>query len=872
MAGPSGSQRSNEGVSAGEQTSGKKGMSFAVCTIEDSFAHAGSYLVRLPAGRLVNASDINQVGCVPLGARPASSYPVKSRVIVGQIPGVDQYVIFGSVGKSMGDPNLILPDSVVLRSQVGLFQDPLHYSVFADPKSELGNFSAGRPADVLPGDWGVSNDLGLMVFIGRMMATIKASDSAKVEAFWGDDLLRLVGYNYELFTSGAEDKRINDEGEYNEFYRCGMFPWEGLGIAQIGTAVQTADGRLAPNSAKAKFEPLEDNQLLVQRYLKMGGYIGDIQREFVCAPPAALRRETYSAQTKYPGLLDIVKSSNGAFAVRSAKEIILEKYALIPVPKEMIAPEDPLGDNIANYKAGDLQGGGTQYQLPEFKWGADDTAGIRSAQLFEEQAYLLGKYCYAAVVGHTKDWFVPEEGVITEPVSSTVYDKNIKIGFQFLAPLPGFGELVIDQRPGHSVRYYKSRSCIQQLDDGSIVIEDGYGSQIVMKGGSIFFSCVGDVWAQPGRNFIAWAPHDAILKAGNCADISASKHDVRIKAERNVQVLAGNDQSGVGGILLESRSNQPSSATDFAQTGQQVEGHGITLKAGKSSIQAFSQSMYLGRNQTTQGNLIIDAGEFGTTYIRGQSILAKASQILSLVVEEKDSPTQQAIAINASGALVSCPMEIGGTLILAPTGTATRADLYVGGNVSVSGGIVAKDSVATNASFGARQGAPYVGKLNNDIPVPDPSQFTSLIEGEVAELVAKVQIQETAAVDSATTSPGNDDFQKAVGYSCRSTVQDIQLDSASFILFESRWQQMLRKAGQQVLWDEPTVTAPNGEIGRPHPGQDGWTNFQAYGTVDGTNFDYQAGHAANRSAMTEQGQQPTKNTLLGGYLINIQGS
>lgn len=869
MAGP---KSSNEGASAGEQTSGRQGMSFTVCTIEDSFAHAGSYLVRLPAGRLVNASDLNSVGCVPLGARPASSYPIKSRVIVVQIPGVDQYVIIGSVGKSIGDPNLVLPDSIVLRSQVGLFQDPLHFSVFSNPKSDLGNFSAGRPADVLPGDWGVATDLGMMVFLGRMMATIKASDGAKVEAFWGDDLLRLVGYNYELFTAGAEDRRINDEGEYNEFYRCGMFPWEGLGIAKMGTAVQMADGRLKPDSGKAKYEPLVDDQLIVQRYLKMGGYIGDIQREFVCSPPANLQRETYSAQTKYAGLLDIVKSSNGAFAVRSAKEIILEKYSLIAVPKELIAPEDPLGDNIANYKAGDLQGGGTQYQLPEFIWGADDNAGIRSAQLFEEQAYLLGKYCYAAVTGHTKDWFVPEEGELTEPVSSTVYDKNIKIGFQFLAPLPGFGELIIDQRPGHSVRYYKSRSCIQQLDDGSIVIEDGYGSQIMMKGGSIFFSCVGDVWAQPGRNFIAWAPHDAILRAGNCADISASKHDVRIKAERNVQVLAGNDQSGIGGVLIESRSNQPSSAADFAQTGQQVEGHGITLKAGKSSIQAFGQTVYIGRNQTTAGDLIIDGGDLGTTYIRGQSILSKASQILSLMIETTKGTTQQAIAINPAGALVSCPMEIGGTVIIAPTGTKTNADLYVGGNISANGGIVAKDSVITNASFGARQGAPYVGKLPNDIPIPDPSQFTAVIEAEVTELATRVARVNEAAVDSAATSPGNDDFQKAVGYSCRSTIQDIKLDSSTFILFEARWQQMLRKAGQQVTWDEPTVMAPNGEVGRPHPGQDGWTNFQAFGTVDGTNFDYQAGHAANRSAMTNQGQQPTKNTLLGGYLINIQGS
>lgn len=863
-----------KGAAAGNQSPEGRvhSTAFSICTIEDSFAHTGSYIVRLPAGRLINACDLNQMGCLPLGARPAHSYPAKARVLVCQVPGLPHAIILGAIPRALADPNLVLPESIVLRSMVGLFQDTMHWGVFTNPQSELGNFSAGRPADILPGDWGVINDLGVAVFIGRMMATLKASDQAKVEAFWGDDLLRLVGYNFEHFTSGAESRCLNDEGEYNEIQRLSMFPWEGMGQAQISDATQNSGGQLKPDSQNAKFEPLQVDQLQVQRYLKLGGYLGDLKREWVAGLPSGLKTEQYGNKTIYPGLLDIVRSSNGAYIVRSAKEILLEKYALIPVPKEMIAPEDPTGDNPTNYRAGDLQGGGSGYQMPEYIWGDDNDPGIRSAQSYEQQAYLTGKYTYYAAVAHKLDWYVPEEGDLTDPISSTVYDKNLKIGYQFLAPLPGFGQLVIDARPGHQVRYYKSRSGVHMMDDGSVVIEDGYGSQLVMKGGSIYLSCVGDIWQQPGRSAVTWAPRDVILRAGHSADISASLHDVRIKAERNMHILAGNDKSHVGGILIETRSEGRANANDFRADGEQVQGHGIILKAPKSTLQMFGQNVYLGRNQTDQGDLVVDAGNQGILYLRGQNIYARSTNLFAVLMEADASPTKQMFAITNSGALVSCQTVFGGNVSIAPSGQQQTADLYVGGAIIAHDGIIAgSNGVVTNGAFAAKQGSPFVGKLDDAIPIPDPSTFSSIVNQEVTAAGQAVQAVETIEITNGQTGAGSAHFQKSVGFSCRSTVQDIQLQAATFVLFEARWQQMLRrKGGGATHWNEPEVLSPTGATTRPHPGQDGWESFSAFGTVDGTNFDYAAGHAADRAAMSPFGPAAQKQTLSGAYLINVQ--
>lgn len=848
--------------------------SFTICTVEDAFAHTGCYILRPPVGPLVPAVDLHHVGCMPGGARPLGTYPLKSRVLVCRIPMLDMRIIIGGVPRQLQDARLILPDSLVLRSCVGLFQDPMHYTAFSNRKSSLGNMSAGRPADSLPGDWGSINELGLTVYLGKLMVGLRASDLARVDAFWGDDLLRLTGYNMEVFTAGAEETKLNDEGEYNEVLALTSFPWEGMGKRSAGSdATRKANGRLKPGSEEAAFEPEKDDQLMMPRLLRFRGYLGDIEREMVCMRPADADTETHEKKTKYHGLLEIVKHVNGAYAIRSAKEIILEKYALIPVPKKMFAAEDPKGDNRTSYKASNLLGAGNSYEMPEFIWGDETNPNIRSAQLADHHAWFFSRYTTGGLVAHKKDWYYPDETELDKPVDrATIQASALQLKHRFMADLPvPVGTLVVDDRPGHSVRYYASRSVIHQLDDGSIIIGDGYGSQIVMKGGSIFLECVGDVWAKPGRNFVAWAPHDAILRAGNSADITASKKDVRIKAERNMHILAGNSEEA-GGILLESKANGDSRPPDFSQSGERINGHGITFKAAEGSIHAWAKrEMHLGLSQEDGSVINVDAGKNGSLFFRGQQQLTRVLNGVQILQAVEGGGEEEVVSINRSGVIVSTPMQIGGTVIIAPTGADHSADLIVGGNLIVHESAIFDGSVATNGGFAAADGAPFVGELDTPIDLgPSPDELADNINGAVEQVSVVVKVLNDLAVEKPESSPGNEEFKKLVGFSCRSTVEDYKLDEGSFLLFESGWQQILRTGGGAETWDEPVVKGPNNEETRPHPGQDAWDSWQAYGEVNSKNFDDAAGKAKNRTAMSEQGNQAVKKTLKSGYVINVQ--
>jgi len=838
---------------------------FFFATIDDAFAHVGAYSLRLPAGPLIPAQDLYHLGSIPFGARPLGGYPVKSRVLAAYSPRFNTAVILGAAPLGHADPRFVIPDSLVMRPRAGLWEDAAHSLPFNDPNCGFVNSSLGRPTDTLPGDWGSINDLGVAVGLGRFMAFLKASDLAKVEAFWGDDLLRIVGYNYERFTAGVHEHGCNDEGEYSEVMRSTPYPWEGMGVKakDSDAAKDEDDSGLKAGSEKAAREPKEDDQLIVPRRFRARGFLGDVDRDWVCLPEDDLDVEKYDRRTKYYGLLEVHRGINGSYSVRSAKEITLEKVILIPVPKELKAPEDPTGDSE---KSGYVNAGWDE-DVPEFEWG-DDTPDIRAAQLYDYQAWLMGRYTCVGLYKHEKDWYYPNPSELDGMADRELIDPSkLQMEYRFLTDLPAYVEKTIDGRPGHTVRYYKSRSCIKQLDDGGVLLEDGYGSQLLMTGGSIFLKCAGDVWQLPGRNAVTWAPHDAVLRAGNSADISAAKKDVRIKAEKNLHMLGGNS-GNEGGILLESRSIGSNSPSDFeAAIGEKVVSYGIVLMSRKSEIDLIAKDMYLGLATENPGTLVLDSDK-GQFYGRGSRMAFNVQD--QFTVAAGDPKPENVLILTPENLMVTTPAQFGGAVLIAPVDNNT-ASLVVGGPMRVHEILEVGGSVVTNTGFVQH------GTDNHVSPMQDPVDLGESPQDMAAELET-YRTQEKDDIDTLeqdvktdTEKPGNERFQKKVGFSCRDTVEDIRLDEETFRLFEARWQQLLRLGGGGTkTWDEPVVEAPTGKQTRPHPGQEAWEDWSAFKTVENVNYDVGGGKPDDRDGMTKAGQAPDGKTLKAGYAITAQ--
>lgn len=831
---------------------GSKESRIVICSIVDYFPHAGCYLVQTPRGSVVPVTDASRFGCTPSGARPIGGYAIKTSVLVAFVNQMIGFII-GAVPQQSGAGSNLLPDSLTSRGRSGFHEEQCMFSPYADETQALGCYSIGRPQDAFGGDWGGINELGVAIYLGKLVAALKASDAAKIEAYFGDDLVKITGYNFELNTSCSEQRIFNDEGELHDIYRSTPFPWEAMGMGSKALATKDVeDSGLKKGAEDAPKEPKQQSQMIIPRHFRARGYMGDVEREYVILPPEGLAPETYENKSVYTGLLDICKNINGAYSIRSAKEITFEKYNAIAVPKEIAQPDDPLGDTSDDYASAGQGSGGDKPELKEFTWGSEENTGIRASQIFDYHAYLYNKYSVEQFRLHKKDWHLPEEDEVTKLGTTSIYDKGLRIGHQFLADLPTATDVKIDDRQSHSVKYYQSRSMFKQMDDGSIIIQDGYGSQIFMSGGSIFLSCVGDIWMQPGRNFITWAPHDAVVRSGNSVDISAAKKDVRIKAENNCQILAGN--SGSGHVLIESKGVGQTNAESFKENiGEAVVGQGIIVKSPNAPIQMFGQAgVTISAGQDQSSVVAIDAGESGTLLLRGQEVITKATQSAITNASNPDDPTQSS------------------SIIVTPTNAGMNTSLLVAGNIiAVPPTDSTKGSGSITAGGNVQSGGANVGNI--DDLKKQLEEVAEQVEPNFDAVNERIEIFEETLVDDTDTSPGNDDYQAEIGFSFRDTEKDLKLDD-TFVLPEACWQRMLRVLGQNTeTWDEPPVKAHDNTFDTyPHPGKEGWKDKKAYATVDSVNVDDQTGRSKARESLTEEGAEETKVTLDSGYVINTQ--
>jgi len=866
------------------------GVELTIGIIHDVFGHTGAYVIRPLGGGTRLAAPIQPVSTSPLGARDLTHYQIGDQVLCVFMPGSSYGYIIGAAPLQVFDPRLVLPASLVQRSCMGFFYDQMHYSMYQNEELGLANFSCGRPLDAVQGDWGFINELGAAIWLGKFLAQMRASDMAKIECFWGDDLVRMFAYNRQLYTSMRELFEFDDEGECSLVETWTPFVWESFGSYKAGEEVFKDNkgdaGGIKRGSEDSRYEPKEEKQMMVFRGMRLSGYLGDVHRDMVVLPPpdgdGIAKRDD---EKKFRGVLDVHHGLDGAFHVRSAKEIILAKSLMIPVPRQLLDPDDPSGDMAVkpkeNYKPANQYGSGPDQEQKPYKYpeAIEDAPG-RLVDLWDYQAYLFGKFGLQTIDAHEKDWKAPEEKdvKIDDGTDNEIDDEVYKAGgeglkFKPFAPLPEYGEVTVDQRTGHDVRYYKSRSCIHMMDDGSVAIEDAYGAQILLSGGHITLSCPGDVNARPMRNFTAWAPRDFIARAGWCAELSAAKADVRIKAEKNLHVMAGDGTDG--SMLFENRAvGKPSKSEWDGKQGDEIETRGIIFKAEESVIHALTPRFFAGTTKDdAEAWVELNAGR-GKATIAGGDVGVEATKLYGVLVGGSRSATGCAsqLVINPSSAVLVASLDMIGDFGL-------WQGCKGGGSLTVDGQIKAKQSIGSDASIYCAGAMSANGmnstSIHNGTSGGRPANVTS--QGGPTQISANAakdplyQDFEQDTLDDADMGAANQTVWDVLGFSFRSSEQ--YKTDGEYKVYETRGQQMYRAFGLNKMWDEPQVDAPDGTPTRPHPGHESWTDGSMYKYAEpgsATNVDFTKGTAKERESQSEEGLELTDGSLESQYAITVQ--
>lgn len=637
----------------------------AVGTVIDVLSGARFYLVALDDFNVpsIPCRDITGQGNGPYGPRPLGVYAPGTSVLVtvftqeledaesGDITYVvpeSHGYIMGAAASSAGDNNLRSCDWIAPFTGADALNDEVHRHIISVDDASFQDFNQGQPCDAVAGsDQGYITDVGCGYGTSRFFSWLRASDMSGIWCFYFDNLTRIAAYNYEFWHAGGDRYIKNDEGEVNDVELFSPYPWEALGKVDPNSDAGTdiADGGIyKPGQKSLGVETQQTDQLALPRHIKLRGYVADLLKEMVVKPRLeesspggdAATTETYSSEPKYTGLLDVQQHINGLHTTRSAQGIVHEKYVLLPVPKQKAVPEQAdstggsspvaLADGATNYRPsgywGDPTVDATAHEKHAWRWGG--ASDLWLAELYDYHAYTSNWYGVKVLDVKSRDWYLPNEsdttyGASTPPgsyvfIEGTPSEGDTQLDTKFTLSMPDKVDLQIDHRVGTS-RYYYSRSIIAQLNDGSVVIEDGAGSAIHMARGNIHITAPGDVWCRPGRSHIVWAPDDIIQRAGMSVDVTASHGDVRLKAERNLQVLAGN--SGYGGILLESRGmgaaggNYHFCDSDTPLFGEDVSAPGIIMITRDSRIQMYGQGIYgkafFGGDDTVTGDIVWDA-------------------------------------------------------------------------------------------------------------------------------------------------------------------------------------------------------------------------------------------------------------------------
>lgn len=444
-----------------------------------------------------------------------------------------------------------------------------------------------RPTDVYPGEFARLNQHNCGIIGGLFSSTLSG----------GGARLRMSALTNQARLSCESYRRISLCGNLHEFHNArflsterdyALYQEERLG----GTGKQA---EVWENDAEATKKG--EKQTIRPRMKDLSGFFGHIKSSFCMRPDPGESeiRVLGEGDPKEEGVSRETVDPSGQYRLSAAGMIAIERTGRIPVPVRKSSPYEK----------------GHDHEKPEvlkpFEHDDSDPC-YRQLELFDRQAYDL-KTQYARVDGlglENPDYYVPQE--------------------EDLKPLKDkYDEKFDGNETVKLAQYDKRRAGMYIGEDGSVIVRDAWGSEIVMIGGNVTISCAGNVMTLPGKTSLTIAGDDIVQKAQNSVDIHASEHDVRLSAARNMEILGGGDESKYsGGVIIESRGKN-SSPWDGKDKGESARLSGITLKAKNQAVVVDGGQVNL-RSEKSTRILSGKSGLDGEIVMSSKSFLSRADR------------------------------------------------------------------------------------------------------------------------------------------------------------------------------------------------------------------------------------------------------
>ena len=489
-------------------------------------------------------------------------YPIDQRresqsgIIIGRIPFPWNFIVAGDL---YGDPDqyhrrLYTQDELAKTTwdrNISCF--PMPFANREDDSSHI--CTHFRPTDVYPGEFAHVNQHNCGIKGGLFSATLLGG-GAQLRMSGLSNAARLscesyMRYSLHAYLHEFHNSRYLSSERNMSLYQEERLGWHSPDGGSCDSNVWTYDSE-APKGG--------ENQTARYRMKDLTGFFGHLSSKFCLRPdPADSKIRVQGDTPKDEGVSRETIDPSGQYRISASGMLTFERTGRIPVPVRICYPTD-LGHEI-------------DPRIPEilhpFEHKDNIDIGYRQLELFDRQAYdLRNQYARVDGRGFVPDHYVPQEEDL-KPLLDQYDPKFFK------------------NRTVYLTKYDKRRAGMFIGEDGSVIVRDAWGSEIVMLGGNIQLSCAGNVMLLPGHSQLTVAGDDIVQKAQNSIDIHASEHDVRLSAARNMEIVGGGDESDYsGGVVIEARGKIQNGPTpwDGENKGENAKVRGITLRSKNQSV------------------------------------------------------------------------------------------------------------------------------------------------------------------------------------------------------------------------------------------------------------------------------------------------
>lgn len=559
------------------------------------------------------------------GVTTAGTIPVGTTVIYTVDPGVNIGYIISSANRLIADRNNTLQsranytiDKVSAFTDTALEDLLLHMirKIDADLVN-ITNHAHQTDMDAYPGDYDIKDYKSTVgLHIGKYIAQLRGSTLSYIDLSGMEDKIRVVATTIEHHTDTTYSTTLPDMSSTNTAIGC----YEALGVlSEEEDPVVIGD--------TGELELAREDAIPFYRLQSTTGQLIDGTESLVLIPPVDVEQHDISTEPIIVAKKRTALSGNiteaSAFAVMSVKSPTIIGMHQVGYNQE---PKDPLQDPdiLQSYIPKEVD----QEEEEEQTVPENDEERIRDAALDKLMEYALNDYFLDKIADKLADRGLivaskeaTMDKVLWEDKDTAEYGPTLKAAY----PPPPKIE-VNDPITGNTYTYYRSTSFISQEPDGSILLKDGYGSEIRLSQGNIYISPALDLFLRPGRDLSAMVPrHQSFNSQYSCTINSGDS--IYIRAHEDLKVVAGTTEKG--GISLESvgvrQSNDKLPGINIkSATGVGITGEHIYI-GGKSSPGTTKKSV---SNGSTNNSVVIDAGGAGGVMVKGGAYTVESAQVV----------------------------------------------------------------------------------------------------------------------------------------------------------------------------------------------------------------------------------------------------